>query len=232
MVLFRSLIYLTCSVFVSLSSSVIHSPELDHVTVMSASGEEFQSAVGEELESDGASGLFTNPPIHQVSLSGRTEEPRTRGGRRRNGGKRRNKSQVTLGQRSHISSQVQHTFSTTSDPCLTSHRDYCIHGHCTYLQDLKEPVCVCMKGYDGVRCGIQLLQTFSGSGSGSDGPDGHSHTHTLQLALVIIAVVLSVISCAAIIIIIMVQYKAQHSFQAAFLSSSSEREKLQKSPAI
>uniref|UniRef100_A0A3B4CXK6 Amphiregulin n=1 Tax=Pygocentrus nattereri TaxID=42514 RepID=A0A3B4CXK6_PYGNA len=104
---------------------------------------------------------------------------RTRGGRRRNGGKRRNKN-------------------------------YCIHGHCTYLQDLKEPVCVCMKGYDGVRCGIQLLQTFSGSGSGSDGPDGHSHTHTLQLALVIIAVVLSVISCAAIIIIIMVQYVLQN----------------------
>ncbi|KAL7838949.1 hypothetical protein SRHO_G00256070 [Serrasalmus rhombeus] len=198
MVLFRSLIYLTCSVFVSLSSSVIHSPELDHVTVMSASGEEFQSAVGEELESDGASGLFTNPPIPQdlppsdlISSSGilmrivssffsqwgeqRSPELEVDAGE--TGGKGGIKSQVTLGQRSHTSSQVQHTFSTTSDPCLTSHRDYCIHGHCTYLQDLKEPVCVCMKGYDGVRCGIQLLQTFSGSGSGSDGT-GRSLTHS------------------------------------------------------
>ncbi|KAI4893612.1 hypothetical protein NFI96_013778 [Prochilodus magdalenae] len=322
-----------CSLVISVRASVIHSSELDHVTMMSASGEEFQSAVGEELDSEGASGLFTDPPIlrvktpkrsgardtagtftprDSVTLNGqigippefisipvetgrrdlistapcserglsvgagtlqgdesgmlkmklkprrasrhacsplserthmkhavcvvvcvlspgwRTEEPRTRGGRRRNGGKRKNKGQVTIGQRSHTSGQVQHTFSTTSDPCLTSHRDYCIHGYCTYLQDLKEPVCVCMKGYDGVRCGIQLLQTFSGSGS--DGLDTHTHAHTLQLALVIISVILSMISCSAIIIIITVQYKAQHGFQAAFLSSSSEREKLHKSP--
>ncbi|XP_072527979.1 uncharacterized protein areg [Salminus brasiliensis] len=229
MKLFCSLLCLACSVVISLGSSVSHSPELDHMTVMSASGEELQSAMGEELESDGASGLLTDSSLLRVSPGGWTEEPRTRGGRRRQGGRKRNRGQVTVGQKSHTSGQVQLTFSTP-DPCLTSHSDYCIHGHCTYLQDLREPVCVCMKGYDGVRCGIQLLQTSSDSGS--DGLDDHTHTHTLQLALVIIAVVLSIISCSAIIIIISVQYKAQHNFQAAFLSSSSEREKLQKNPSV
>uniref|UniRef100_A0A3B1K332 Amphiregulin n=1 Tax=Astyanax mexicanus TaxID=7994 RepID=A0A3B1K332_ASTMX len=194
------------SVVFSLSSSMSRSPELDHVTVMSSSGEELQSAMGEELESEGASGLFTS---------------RGRGGRRRQGGRRRSRGHVTVGQ--------QLTFSTP-DPCRTTHSDYCIHGHCTYLQDLHEPVCVCMKGYDGVRCGIQLMQTSSGSGSDrlDDQSHTHTHTHTLQLILVIIAVVLSIISCSAIIIIITVQY---HSFQAAFLSSNSEKEKLQKSPS-
>ncbi|XP_049326772.1 proheparin-binding EGF-like growth factor [Astyanax mexicanus] len=223
MKLLNSLLYLAFSVVFSLSSSMSRSPELDHVTVMSSSGEELQSAMGEELESEGASGLFTAPPLLRVSPGG-WEESRGRGGRRRQGGRRRSRGHVTVGQ--------QLTFSTP-DPCRTTHSDYCIHGHCTYLQDLHEPVCVCMKGYDGVRCGIQLMQTSSGSGSDrlDDQSHTHTHTHTLQLILVIIAVVLSIISCSAIIIIITVQYKAQHSFQAAFLSSNSEKEKLQKSPS-
>ncbi|XP_066509931.1 proheparin-binding EGF-like growth factor [Hoplias malabaricus] len=222
-----SLIYLACSVVISLSSSITHTPALDHVILTSASGEELQSAMGEELESDGATGLFSIPPLIRVSPTVSEEQRSSNAGRRRNGGRRKNKSHVTSG---HFPTQVQHSFTTDTDPCRTSHREYCIHGHCTYLQDLKEPVCVCTKGYDGVRCGIQLLQTFSGTGSGSE--DLIDHTHSLQLVLIIIAVVLSIISCFAIIIIITVQYKSQRGFQAAFLSSSSEREKLQKNLSV
>ncbi|XP_046697568.1 uncharacterized protein areg isoform X1 [Silurus meridionalis] len=168
-ILLSSLLCLACSLLISLASSTTYSSELDHVTVMSASGEELLSALGEDPESDdGPSGLFTGPPLGKG-----------RGGRRKHGGKKRNKAQVIVRQRNSTPAQnltsspahspshnsahsTNHSF--TLNPCSTSHKEYCIHGYCTYLHDLKEPVCVCMKGYDGVRCGIQLLQTGSGSG--------------------------------------------------------------------
>ncbi|KAF5882400.1 proheparin-binding EGF-like growth factor, partial [Clarias magur] len=190
-----------CSVLISSASS---SSELGHVTVMSASGEGLQSALGEEPESeDGPSGLFTGPPISK-----------SRGGRKKHGGKKRNKAQVSVRQRNSTPAQninyspahstshsSAHTtnHSSAPDPCSTSHREYCIHGYCTYLYDLKEPVCVCMKGYDGVRCGIQLLHT----GSGSVGHDDH-RDDTLHITLITITVVLSIISCSALLLIICV----------------------------
>ncbi|KAB5515298.1 hypothetical protein PHYPO_G00250240 [Pangasianodon hypophthalmus] len=164
LILLSSLLCLACSVLISLASSATHSSELGHVTVMSASGEGLQSALGEEPESEeGPSGLFTGPPLGKG-----------RGGRKKHGGKKRTKAQMSVRQRNSTPAQnltyspthstshgSAHTnnHSSAPDPCSTSHREYCIHGFCTYLHDLKEPVCVCMKGYDGVRCGIHLLQT-------------------------------------------------------------------------
>ncbi|MCJ8750176.1 hypothetical protein PDJAM_G00259570 [Pangasius djambal] len=224
----RSVTVRACSVLISLASSATHSSELGHVTVMSASGEGLQSALGEEPESEeGPSGLFTGPPLGKG-----------RGGRKKHGGKKRTKAQISVRQRnstpaqnltyssthstSHSSAHTNN-HSSAPDPCSTSHREYCIHGYCTYLQDLKEPVCVCMKGYDGVRCGIHLLQT----GSGSGGRDDH-HDDTLHIILITITVVLSIISCSALLLIICVHYRAQHSFQAALLSTADESDKLQK----
>ncbi|KAI5088515.1 proheparin-binding EGF-like growth factor, partial [Silurus meridionalis] len=217
-----------CSLLISLASSTTYSSELDHVTVMSASGEELLSALGEDPESDdGPSGLFTGPPLGKG-----------RGGRRKHGGKKRNKAQVIVRQRNSTPAQnltsspahspshnsahsTNHSF--TLNPCSTSHKEYCIHGYCTYLHDLKEPVCVCMKGYDGVRCGIQLLQTGSGSGG-----QGDHHDDTLHITLITITVVLSIISCSALLLIICVHYRAQHNFQAALFSAADETDKLQK----
>uniref|UniRef100_A0A3B5BE46 Amphiregulin n=1 Tax=Stegastes partitus TaxID=144197 RepID=A0A3B5BE46_9TELE len=51
------------------------------------------------------------------------------------------------------------TLSAGEDPCTSTYLGYCIHGHCKYIEGLKEPVCICMKGYDGERCGIQTLET-------------------------------------------------------------------------
>ncbi|KAK3514801.1 hypothetical protein QTP70_032328 [Hemibagrus guttatus] len=228
LILLSSLLYLACSVLISIASSATHTSELGHVTVISASGEGLQSAAGEEPEpEDGPSGLFTGPPLN-----------RGRGGRKKHGWKKKNKAQVSVKQRnstpaqnltnspahstSHSSTHITN-HSSAPDPCRTSHREYCIHGYCTYLYDLKEPVCVCMKGYDGVRCGIQLLQT----GSGSVGRDDH-HDDTLHITLITITVVLSIISCSALLLIICVHYRAQHSFQAALLSAADESDKLQK----
>ncbi|GAA6098969.1 protransforming growth factor alpha [Tachysurus ichikawai] len=226
LILLSSLLYLACSALISLASSAAHTSELGHVTVISASGEGLQSALGEEPESeDGPSGLFTGAPLG-----------RGRGGRKKHGWKKRNKAQLSVRQRnstpaqnltnspthstSHSSTHIAN-LSSAPDPCHTSHREYCIHGYCTYLYDLKEPVCVCMKGYDGVRCGIQLLEI------GSVERD-HQHDDTLHITLITITVVLSIISCSALLLIICVHYRAQHSFQAALFSAADESDKLQK----
>ncbi|XP_053466659.1 proheparin-binding EGF-like growth factor [Ictalurus furcatus] len=230
LILLSSLLCLACSVLISLASPATHASEMSHMTVMSASGEGLQSALGEEPESeDGPSGLFTGPPLGKG-----------RGGRKKHGGKKRNKAQVSVRQRNstpaqNLSYSPSHSTSHSSshstnhssapDPCSTSHREYCIHGYCTYLQDLKEPICVCMKGYDGMRCGIQLLQT------GSMGRDDH-HDDTLHITLITITVVLSIISCSALLLIIYVHYRAQHSFQAALLSAADEGDKLQNNSAV
>nr|XP_009299440.2 proheparin-binding EGF-like growth factor [Danio rerio] len=209
---------LLCVVF-TITTAATHTSVLDHVTVMSSSGEGLQSAVGEDLESDDdqdPSGMFIEPPFFKVTQASKGDEQNhKRSGRKKNKGRKRNKN-ITPVQPNHTSSHRSR--STTADPCLTSHVDYCIHGHCTYLHGLSEPVCVCRRGYDGERCGIQLLETSR----------DESSTETTHAALVIMAVVLSVISCLAILIMVCVHYRTHHRFQAAFLSSSNEREKLEK----
>ncbi|XP_026852256.1 proheparin-binding EGF-like growth factor isoform X2 [Electrophorus electricus] len=202
LILLSCLLCVACSVVISSGSFVTHSSELGHVTVMSASGEGLQSAAGDEAETDNNANTSGQP--------GRKPESHSRRTRRKHGSKKRPRNQVTVGHQSR-------THSPTSNPCFSSHKDYCIHGHCTYLQDLEEPVCVCMKGYDGVRCGVHLLQT--GSGSGSGGLDKPSSMDSLHMTLIIMAVILSVISCFAILLMICVHYRTQHSFQTAIFSA-------------
>ncbi|UOX38581.1 EGF-like protein [Finch poxvirus] len=36
--------------------------------------------------------------------------------------------------------------------CKNDYNDYCINGICRYIVDLGEVVCLCNKGYSGVRC--------------------------------------------------------------------------------
>ncbi|XP_065107298.1 uncharacterized protein areg [Paramisgurnus dabryanus] len=214
-----------CSGVFFINVTAVQASALDHVTVMSASGEGLQSAVGEDLEPEDdqdPSGMFNDPTslrVHQVNKEEETTQKRS--GRKKNKGRRKNKNSTPF-QPNHTSTHKIH--STTADPCLTSHLDYCIHGHCTYLHDLREPVCICKRGYDGERCGIQLLHT-----SGVPDDSGSQTTHT---ALIIMAVVLSIISCLAILLIICVHYRTNHRFQAAFLSSADERQNLEKKNII
>eukprot|EP00063_Salmo_salar_P053326 XP_014028161.1 PREDICTED: uncharacterized protein LOC106585936 isoform X2 [Salmo salar] len=80
----------------------------------------------------------------------------------------------------------------TEDPCSSSHTGYCIHGLCKYMADLREPVCMCNKGYDGERCGILLLPTTN--------KEDNVRAEVVQTVLVVIAVVLSSFSCLAILL--------------------------------
>ncbi|XP_041644462.1 proheparin-binding EGF-like growth factor [Cheilinus undulatus] len=112
------------------------------------------------------------------------------------------------------------THSTTEDPCTSTHLGYCIHGYCKHIEGLQEPVCICMKGYDGERCEIQAL----GATSYSD----QTNTELVQTVLVIIAVVLSVISCLAILLMTCAHYRSHKNFLASYLGTGSEQEKLQK----
>ncbi|XP_051981571.1 proheparin-binding EGF-like growth factor [Xyrauchen texanus] len=215
------LLCIVCSAVFFISAVATHTSALDHVTVMSTSGEGLQSAVGVDLESDDdedPSGMFNDPnlfKVHQVSKG--EEHNHRRSGRKKNKGRKKN-TNITPVQPHHTFPQKSH--SMTADPCLTSHLDYCIHGHCTYLHDLREPVCVCKRGYDGERCGIQLLQTA--------GEPDDSSTETTHTALVIMAFILSVISCLAILLMICMHNRTHHKFQAAFLSSTNEREEIEK----
>ncbi|XP_016096536.1 proheparin-binding EGF-like growth factor [Sinocyclocheilus grahami] len=137
------LLCVVCSAVSTNTTAAAHTPALDHVTVMSSSGEGLQRAVGEDLESDDdqdPSGMFSVPTSFKVTqVSKGDEQNHKRAGRKKNKGRRKNKN-ITPVQPNHTLSHRRH--STTADPCLTSHVDYCIHGHCTYLRSLREPVCV------------------------------------------------------------------------------------------
>ncbi|XP_066128789.1 proheparin-binding EGF-like growth factor isoform X1 [Saccopteryx bilineata] len=43
------------------------------------------------------------------------------------------------------------------DPCLRKYKDFCIHGECKYVKELRAPSCICHPGYHGERChGLSL----------------------------------------------------------------------------
>ncbi|KAM4615890.1 uncharacterized protein areg isoform 2-T2 [Polymixia lowei] len=220
------LLCFVCSALGALGSVVTFSTGLSHVTGGPASGEGLQNSLSEdeELEVDedlsgGSDGSYTPHELHL----GKDESAKKKGkGKRRN--RHKNKNTTTF--------NPEHTFytgghtparATTEDPCSSTHLGYCIHGFCKYMEDLQEPVCVCMKGFDGQRCGIQTLETGRvGDGQGDTGAE------VAQTVLVIIAVVLSVISCTAILLMSCAHYRAHKNFLAAYLGTGAEQEKLQK----
>lgn len=85
----------------------------------------------------------------------------------------------------------------------------------------------CMRGYVGLRCGIQTLEAKGTS------EDESSGTELIQTVLVVVAVVLSVISCTAIVLMTCAHYRSHKNFLASYLGSggtAKEQEKLQKTP--
>lgn len=67
------------------------------------------------------------------------------------------------------------------NPCLGKYKNYCIHGSCRYLRDLRAPSCVCHTNYSGERCEFLILTL------GGKNHEGYSRT----TALAVVAVVLS-----------------------------------------
>ncbi|XP_067084315.1 amphiregulin [Osmerus mordax] len=232
-VILISLLCLVCSPPGSLGSAVTFSPGLGRASGVVTSGEVLRMT-GEEadLEED-LSGTQAEESTHHSALQISEEKKLEKKGK----GRKRNKHKHTTAFQPHTSHSSRLTSNSTSahtaltsaivtaDPCSSSHLTYCIHGMCKYQEDLKEAVCVCMKGFDGERCGIQLL------GSRNEEEEEGSRGELVQTVLVIIAVVLSLLSCIAILLMTCAHYRTQKNFLSAYLGSASEKHQLQTPPA-
>lgn len=73
------------------------------------------------------------------------------------------------------------------NPCLRKFKNFCIHGTCHYLKDIREASCVCHHSYSGDRCQFFTLPVGRAK-------EGYSRT----TALAVVAVVLSTL-CLTII---------------------------------
>ncbi|KAM8887464.1 uncharacterized protein areg [Spinachia spinachia] len=206
-------------------SEATFSGEVIRVTGGPASGEGLQNLLGDddELKVDedvsGGDNEELSPPVPHLS---KDEKMKRKGlGKKRN--KQRSKSTTPLSpEHSFYTSGHTSTFSTTQDPCTSTHLSFCIHGYCKSIEGLQEPVCICMKGYDGARCGIQSLETIKTR----SGPI--NNTELVQTVLVIIAVVLSIISCTAILLMTCAHYRSHKNFMASYLGTGTEQETLKK----
>ncbi|XP_020330174.2 proheparin-binding EGF-like growth factor [Oncorhynchus kisutch] len=237
-----SLLCLVFSALGVLGSAVTFSAGVSHVTgaLASGEGEELQSSLGDEEELDLEEDLSGGTPTDgspQLLRHGKDQKEKGRGQHvKRNKGKKKKKKTRTstafnpehtsAGHTStgHTSEfPATHTHQTsgrvtevTEDPCSFSHKGYCIHGLCKYMADLREPVCMCNKGYDGERCGILLLPTTNKEDSG--------RAEVVQMVLVVIAVVLSCVSCLAILLMACTHYRTHQNFLATYLGSGSEKQ--------
>ncbi|XP_072289217.1 uncharacterized protein areg [Eucyclogobius newberryi] len=222
--------YVVCSALGVWGSEVTFSTELSGVTGGPASGEGLHTSLNDdedlelmELDEEHSGAAHTH-----VSNIHNDERKRRKGkGKRKN--RVKSKSTTALNpDHTYNTSGYTSGFSTTENPCTSTHLDFCIHGNCYYLEGLHEPVCICMKGYMGLRCGIQTLETKGPS------EDEGSGTELVQTVLVVIAVVLSVISCMAIVLMTCAHYRSHKNFLASYLGNTGtakEQEKLQKTPS-
>lgn len=199
---------------------------LTAVTGGPASGDGLHSALTDEDELEGdeelSGGDSENFSPHELHPSKDEKKKRKNKTKRKNKHKGKSTTPLNPEHTGHTSGHSSTLSSSTQDPCTSTHLGYCIHGYCKHIEGLQEPVCICMKGYDGERCGIQTLET------GKNKPDASSSTELVQTVLVIIAVVLSVISCLAILLMTCAHYRSHKNFLASYLGTESEQDKLQK----
>lgn len=73
------------------------------------------------------------------------------------------------------------------NPCLKKYKDFCIHGTCKYLRDIRGPSCICDLGYSGERCHSFSLEVRT-----------EESVYNRTTALAVVAVVLSTL-CLTII---------------------------------
>ncbi|KAJ8262786.1 hypothetical protein COCON_G00152430 [Conger conger] len=202
---------LACCFSVTVGGEVTRASKSEEAGSVTSSGTEIQSSADEdnELEQNEIAELPLVP--HPVKKPGKKQKNRKRKNKHKGASHSTHKSAPTPTP-NFTSTQVER-----EDPCLTTHQHYCINGRCKYVANLRETTCVCMMGYDGERCAVQVLKT------GHKQPD----EEVVQTVLVVIAVVLSLISCCAILLMICAHYRSHKNFLAAYLGPSSEKEKLQ-----
>ncbi|XP_036607363.1 proheparin-binding EGF-like growth factor [Trichosurus vulpecula] len=81
------------------------------------------------------------------------------------------------------------------NPCLGRYKDYCLHGTCRYLPELRAPSCHCPTGYYGERCHGMILPVENPL---------YGYDHTTILAVV--SVVLSSVCLLIIAGLVMFRY--------------------------
>lgn len=83
--------------------------------------------------------------VHQHSKVGETGDAGSGRGRGQRKRKDKKKNRKVLNQ-AHTPGQKHYTHSsshtTVEDLCLTTHRDFCVHGYCKFMEDLREPLCM------------------------------------------------------------------------------------------
>uniref|UniRef100_A0A8D2Q4D8 Proheparin-binding EGF-like growth factor n=1 Tax=Varanus komodoensis TaxID=61221 RepID=A0A8D2Q4D8_VARKO len=84
------------------------------------------------------------------------------------------------------------------DPCLRKYKDFCIHGECMYIKELKRPACRCHQGYYGERCHAFSLPVETRP---------HSYDPTTVLAAT--ALVLSSLCLIIIVVLLMLRCHRQ-----------------------
>uniref|UniRef100_A0A3B4VL12 Amphiregulin n=1 Tax=Seriola dumerili TaxID=41447 RepID=A0A3B4VL12_SERDU len=208
-----------CSSLGAQGSEATYSSGLAGVTGGPASGEGLQTLLSDddELEIDEE---LSGGDNENFKLNPSKDERKKRKGKGKRRSRHKSKSTTPLNPEHMVfTNGYTATLTTAEDPCTSTHLGYCIHGYCKHIEGLQEPVCICMKGYDGERCGIQTLETRTRGGS---------DTELVQTVLVIIAVVLSVISCIAILLMTCAHYRSHKNYLASYLGTGTEQEKLQK----
>uniref|UniRef100_A0A1A7WY06 Proheparin-binding EGF-like growth factor n=1 Tax=Iconisemion striatum TaxID=60296 RepID=A0A1A7WY06_9TELE len=100
------------------------------------------------------------------------------------------------------------------NPCLKKYKDFCIHGTCQYLRDIRAPSCVCHPDYSGDRCQFFTLPVQS--------PGDYSKT----TALAVVAVVLSSICLTIIGLLLMLRFHKRGAYDV----ESEEKVKLRLAP--
>ncbi|XP_052471384.1 proheparin-binding EGF-like growth factor [Carassius gibelio] len=87
------------------------------------------------------------------------------------------------------------------NPCLKKYKDFCIHGTCQYLRDLKRPSCICDSDYSGERCHLFSLELKK---------NGEVYSRTTALAVV--AVVLSSLCLTIIGLMLALRFHKQGAY--------------------
>ncbi|XP_072293901.1 heparin-binding EGF-like growth factor a [Eucyclogobius newberryi] len=144
--------------------------------------EDYDEEYYDEEYDDGLSGDYEMP---RVSMSSKPKDPstvleaeRTEGTRRRGKGRKKGKGK-----------------GRKRNPCLKKYKDFCIHGTCHYLRDLRAPSCVCHQWYSGERCQFFTLPVEKPQ-------EGYNRT----TALAVIAVVLSSVCLIIIGLLLMLRF--------------------------
>ncbi|XP_051276760.1 heparin-binding EGF-like growth factor a isoform X1 [Dicentrarchus labrax] len=81
------------------------------------------------------------------------------------------------------------------NPCLKKYKDFCIHGTCQYLRDIRAASCVCLPSYSGERCQFFTLPLEKPQ-------EGYNRT----TALAVVAVVLSSICLTIIGLLLLLRF--------------------------